>query len=170
VIGWARGGRFGTLARASVRALPLLGAGVLLVVCAQLPQAAVPARLLVAAGYLAALGMLWINRDRPWLPLVLIGTALNAAVIVANGGRMPVARDAIERAGRTVGPALLAGADPRHVLAAPGSPLGVLGDRWAFHAGGFGVVLSAGDVLLAVGIAGFVQGAMHDRTSAASNS
>jgi len=126
----------------------------------------VPARLLVAAGYLGALVVLWINRDRAWLPLALIGAALNAVVIVANGGRMPVAPDAIARAGRPVGPALLAGADARHVLATPGSPFGILGDRWVLHLGGFGTVLSAGDVFLAVGLAGFVQGAMNDRGAA----
>jgi hypothetical protein len=170
-IGWLRGGRLAGLARTSLRALPLLIVGVVLVAAAPLPiAAAVPAGLLIGAGYLAALGALWANRDQPYLWLAAVGAALNAAVIVASGGRMPVAQEAVERAGRPVGGTLLAGTDPRHVLAGPGSPLAALGDRWAVHVGALGLVLSPGDVVLAAAVACFVQAAMLGRGSPVASS
>ena len=99
-------------------------------------------------------------RSRPWLPVLLVGAALNAAVILANAGRMPVSPSVFERIGRPLPGSLLAGTDPRHVLAGPGSPLGWLGDRLAFHAGGFALIFSLGDLVMAVGLAGFVQAAV----------
>lgn len=119
-----------------------------------------PAPVLTAAGYAAAILMLWRNRDRPWLRVLLVGAVLNAAVIVANAGRMPVSPSVFERIGRPVPRALLIGADPRHVLAGPDSPLVWLGDRLALHAGQLALVVSVGDLVLAVGLAGFVQSAI----------
>lgn len=117
--------------------------------------AAAPA--LAAAGYAAVCVMLWRNRDRPWLPVLFVGAALNGAVIAANGGRMPVSPSLFERMGRPVPGSLLAGTDPRHVLAGSGTHLGWLGDRLFVHAGQLALILSVGDVLLAIGLAGFVQ-------------
>lgn len=119
---------------------------------------------LLGAGYLAALISLWLNRHRAWLRVVLLGAALNAAAILANGGRMPVSGAALSRIAHPLMPAVHSGADPRYVLAGPGTPLSILGDILAVEVGGVGVVLSPGDVLMAVGIAGFVQAAMcHQR-------
>lgn len=163
-IGWVRGGRLGGLAHASLRRFPWLVLGVLLLLAARLPWVPAPAApFLVGAGYLAAIVMLVANRDHRWLLPVLSGAVLNAAVIVANGGRMPVSARALETAGRPAGHALLGGTDPRHVLATSGSPLGLLGDRLAFHIGGLAGIASPGDVLMAVGVAGFVQAAMAER-------
>lgn len=136
MIGWARRGRVGALAGLSFRALPLLGIAAFLVVLARVPGTpATIARVLVGAGYLGALIVLWLNRTHPWILVVLLGAALNAAVILANGGRMPV----------PVG---------------PGTPLASLGDILAVEIGGVGVAVSPGDVAMAAGIAGFVQAAM----------
>jgi hypothetical protein len=78
---------------------------------------------------------------------------------------MPVSMGALEAAGRPVGSALVGGTDARHVLAAPGSPLGFLGDRLGFHVVNLAGVLSPGDVVMVVGVAGFIQAAMVDRHS-----
>jgi hypothetical protein len=120
-------------------------------------------RVLTGVGYLAALLMLWYNHDRPWIPLVLAGTSLNALVILANGGRMPITPAGLLGAGRP--PAAGGGlasdvVDPRHLLAGPGTPLAPLGDSFPFHIGGFGAAVSPGDLLMAVGVAGFLGTAM----------
>jgi hypothetical protein len=139
---------------------PLLLLGIVLVLASALPwRAPYAGPVLAAAGYFAALLMLWQNRDRAWMPVVFVGAAMNAAVILANGGRMPVPRWAFERVGRPIPGRLLAGADPHHVLAGPGTALGWLDDRFALHAGQFALILSPGDLVLAVGVAGFVQAA-----------
>jgi len=138
--------------------VPLLVIGIGLVLAAEVPWGStIAGPALTAAGYLAAVVMLWQNRARPWLPVLLVGAALNAAVILANAGRMPVSRSVFERIGRPLPGPLLAGTDPRHVLAGPGSLLGWLADRLAFHAGGVALVFSLGDLVMAVGVAGFVQ-------------
>jgi len=159
-----RGGRLGGLARASLRWFPVLALGVVLLLAAQLPWLPRPAApVVVGAGYLTAIVMLVTNRDQRWLLPVLAGAVLNAAVIVANGGRMPVSARALEAVGRPAGAALVGGTDPRHLLAAPGSPLGLFDDRLAFHIGGLAGIASPGDVLMALGVAGFVQAAMVER-------
>jgi hypothetical protein len=137
----------------SFRALPLLGVGALLVLLARAPGTPAPVdQVLVSTGYLAALASLWLNRHHGWLRLVLLGAALNAAAILANGGRMPVSAAALSR----IAHPLL----PRHVLAGPGIPLSFLGDVLPAVISGVGVVLSPGDVFMAVGVAGFIQAAM----------
>jgi hypothetical protein len=163
-IGWVRGGRLDGLARASLRWVPVLVLGVVLLLATQLPWLPAPAGpFVVGAGYLAAIVMLVTNRDQRWLLPVLAGAVLNAAVIVANGGRMPVSARALETAGRPATPALVGGTDPRHLLGTPGTPLALLDDRLAFHIGGLAGIASPGDVLMALGVAGFVQAAMVGR-------
>jgi len=135
--------------------------GVAFVLAAQLPwlPAAAPP-LLISAGYLAALAMLAVNR-RPWLLLVSAGAALNAAAIIANGGRMPVSPRALASAGRPVSRALIAGADPRHLVETPATVLRALDDHVAFHIGSLAGIVSPGDLLMAIGVAGFVQAGMN---------
>lgn len=122
--------------------------------------------MLVSAGYLTALVMLWGNRGRPWFPLLIAGTALNTLVILMNGGWMPIVPAALAGAGEPL-PAVLADGrvmievDPRHFLAGRGTPLAVLGDSIPMRFGGVGAVMSPGDILMAAGIAGFLQAAMR---------
>ncbi len=145
------------LARDRLHSLPLLGLSALLVLLVRIPW--IPPtwdRILVIAGYLAALVMLWRNRDRPWIPLVSAGAALNSLVIVVNKGQMPILPAALTSAGS----APLGIVDIRHILAGPGTPLAVLGDSLPLHIGRFGAVVSPGDLLIAAGIAGFTQAAM----------
>ncbi len=142
--------------------MPVLGAAVVMVVLAAtapLPQTV--ARVLQGAGYVLALAVLWHNRRHPWSFPVFVGLGLNAVVIGLNGGRMPVAPDALARVARGLGlPGAATGLDARHVIAGPGTRLAVLGDTVAVGMGRFGVIASPGDLLMALGIAGFVQGQM----------
>jgi len=141
---------------------------VLLVLAARAPWTPAPvARILIILGYLGALVVLWLNRAQRWCPVVLLGTALNTAAILANAGRMPVGRPALERIDGPLSVALKAGADPRHVLAGPSTPLGFLGDQVAVGGWGGGLIVSPGDVVLAFGIAGLVQAAMRGEDSSA---
>jgi len=45
--------------------------------------------LLYLASLCCALAFLYLNRQLPGFPIILLGLALNVAVIVANGGQMP---------------------------------------------------------------------------------
>jgi len=45
------------------------------------------------------IAFLYINRRLPGIKLILLGAALNLAVILANGGYMPVTREALARSG-----------------------------------------------------------------------
>lgn len=162
MIGWVRRGRLSGVADLSFRAVPFLGIAVLLVLLARAPWIPPSAgRALLGGGYLLALAILWLNRAYPWILVVLLGTALNTAAIFANGGRMPVSRDALSHIAHPLVLALHPEGDPRHVLAGPGSPLSFLGDVLALEIGGIGVIVSVGDLLMAVGIAGLVQAAMR---------
>jgi len=162
-IGWARGGEFSTLSRRDFRAFPLLLLAVLLDVAVRIramPAGAGPIAL--GAAYIVLLAVLWLNRHRPWLPLVLAGTALNTLVILANGGRMPVSPQALRSAGGVAG-ALRSGTDVFHVLAGPGTPLWMLGDIIGLDLRDMGWAVSLGDVLMALGIAGYLQWAMNEQ-------
>jgi hypothetical protein len=116
------------------------------------------ARVLVVGGYLLALAGLAANLTLPWLWLALAGAALNTAVIAANAGRMPVSGPVIRVISRSL---VFGGATgPFYVLAGPYTALAPLGDTLPLVVGGVGVVLSPGDVLLALGIAATLQAGM----------
>ena len=152
--------------RLSPRGLPILGVAVLLVIVARLawmPQGSGPA--LLVAGYLGAIVVLWQNREHPWLILVLFGLALNTVVMLANGGRMPVAGQALAHAGGIARPSGLHDADARYLAEGPDTRLAALGDSLPVRVGAFGTVLSPGDLLIAGGLAGFVQAQMRTGTS-----
>ncbi|HKX16409.1 MAG TPA: DUF5317 family protein [bacterium] len=157
--GRLRGGRLVNVTRLNPRWLLLLLLGVAAVAAARsavLPVAA--ARVCVVAGYLLALAALAANLRIPWLWLALGGTALNATVIAANGGRMPVSASVLQAVSRSI---VLGGATgPFYVLAGPGTPLAPLGDTLPLAAGGVGVIFSPGDIVLAAGIAATLQAAM----------
>jgi hypothetical protein len=164
-IGRLRGGRLANLARFSPRWVLLLVVAVAAVMAARL--AVVPpalARRLVTGGYVLAVTGLAVNLRLPWLWLALAGAVLNTAVIAANGGRMPVSAQVI----RDVSARLMLGGatGPFYVLAGPHTALAPLGDTLPLIAGGMGVILSPGDVLLALGVAATVQAGMRVRPSA----
>jgi hypothetical protein len=141
--------------------MSLLAAAVGMVVLARLP--ATPpgaARVLQGLGYLAALMVLWRNRSHPWAVVIFIGLCSNALVIALNGGRMPVAGRALARVTHGPGPQAAVALDARHFIVGPGTRLPLLGDVVPVGAWGIGTALSPGDLLMAFGLAGFVQGEM----------
>ena len=166
-IGWARGGRLGALGAVSLRNPWLLGAAIALALIARLfPLPPVAARLLATCASLAALVALWQNRHHPFGLLVCSGLALNSLVILLNGGRMPVSASALLGAAYGPGswphdlsPASFPG--PRHVVAGPQTRLPALGDVLPVGIGGVTMVVSPGDLLMALGLGGFVQRQMR---------
>ncbi len=137
----------------------MLAACLILAARSPWPSPAV-SRTLTSLGYLAAVAALWLDRRQAWVPVVLAGVALNGLVIIVNGGRMPVVPGALAHIGGPLAQAVAAGADPRHVLAGPGTPLAWLGDRIAVAAGRGGMILSPGDLVMAAGVAAALQAAM----------
>lgn len=115
------------------------------------------------ASYALLLYALWCNRRLPGDWLLLAGSALNAAVIAANGGRMPVmpaAVVAIGQAGQI--PRLAHGGDDIHSLMSATTRLPWLGDRFVLPLLGRSV-FSLGDVVIVVGLFILVQGIMLGR-------
>ncbi len=49
--------------------------------------------------YTLLIAFLYVNRGLPGMKLILLGAMLNMAVILANGGYMPVTSEALERSG-----------------------------------------------------------------------
>jgi hypothetical protein len=161
VVGWARGGRLEGFGYASLKGMPLLAAAVAMVVLARGP--AMPpgaAGVLQGLGYLAALVVLWRNRSHAWTLVILSGLCVNALVIALNGGRMPVSERALAGVTHGTGPHAGAALDARHSVVGPGTRLAQLGDVVPVGAWGIGTALSPGDLVMAVGLAGFVQGTM----------
>ena len=106
-VGLARGGRLGNLAQLRVRYLWLP----LFLFAAQTAVVVFPVReggelsrlgpVVVVGTYAALIAFVLLNRHLPGARLLLLGAALNLAVIVANGGYMPVTPEALARAGHT---------------------------------------------------------------------
>lgn len=114
------------------------------------PLAKVMVVLLVSYG-------LWQNANLRSLWFVWLGLALNSVVIVANGGHMPVSLAAAESAGFTGLKEQLAGAkDAVHsLLIQANTPFWFLGDVIPVSVRPLRNVISLGDVMLMLGIAGF---------------
>ncbi|HTD48295.1 MAG: hypothetical protein E6H00_13355 [Bacillati bacterium ANGP1] len=173
-IGWARGGRLGALGGVSFRNPWLLGAAIALALVARLfPLPPGAARLLATSASLAALVALWQNRHHPFGLLVCSGLALNSLVIVLNGGRMPVSAFALLGAAHgpdpapppDLSPARVPGA--RYVLGGPTTRLPLLGDVLPIGLGRVTMVVSPGDLLMGLGLGGFVQRQMREPDRAA---
>lgn len=96
-------------------------------------------------------GVCLVNFRVPGMVLAGVGLALNAAVILLNSG-MPVLPEAVAAAGGAL--AVLKSTDFAHVLATAGTRLRVLADVLPIPGPpGIRGVASAGDVLLACGVA-----------------
>ena len=97
------------------------------------------------------------NVRQPGVPLAALGLGLNALVICANGGRMPVRLAAWQATGYSTRSLREHGVYNNNVLGGHGTHLSFLGDvfplpSWVPFASAF----SIGDVLLVVGAAVFV--------------
>lgn len=159
--GWAAGGRLRRLEHLPFRGLPLLGGAVLaLFAGAALSLAGLPARPTYGAGLAAAggLALAFCVRSRAVQGLGLVGAGLllNALVVTVNGG-MPVSAAAAARAGADPAAVL---ADARHVPAGAGTALRALADVIPVPLPLRPEVDSAGDVLVAAGLAQLLATAM----------
>jgi hypothetical protein len=105
MVGFLHGGRLRNLAKVRLRAswIPLamfsLQFGVVLFPQGQseLFLGLRPWAMIVT--YASLIAFLWVNRRLPGMKLILLGAALNLAVILANGGYMPVTSEALMRSG-----------------------------------------------------------------------
>lgn len=147
VVGRLRGGHVRALSGVTLRAGGLLV--VALTARVALGFGLAPETALVI-GQVAPLGFAWANRALPGMPLVGVGAALNAVVMLANGA-MPVA-------------APLADA-PRHRPLAASDALPLLADIVPLP----GATVSLGDLVLAVGVLALVPALMQDSVSRGSN-
>jgi hypothetical protein len=141
-LGRALGGRVRRLARVSFRSSVLL----VVAIVAQVALASATGRAAMAVlvvSQLAPIWFVWANRGLPGMGLVTVGFVLNAAVILANGA-MPVGRSALEAIGGRYAPA------GRHRLLQDGDALPFLADVVPLPP--LGIVVSAGDVVLAAGV------------------
>jgi hypothetical protein len=167
--------RGGSLRRLAMLRLPHTGLVIAAAVLAAIGQyggrLGLPAQPAYVACTLLSVGLaatfVIANRHVVGVPLIALGFALNAAVIVANGA-MPVSQRAADFAG--VGTDAAAdGSDARHELMTPHTRLRPLADVIPLHLPGrlgrASNVYSAGDVVLAAGIGLLVMAGM-DRPGA----
>ncbi len=105
---------------------------------------------------------LWANRRLRMLWLVWVGLLLNTVVIMSNGGHMPVSARALLAAGMPGYQALLKGSeDAVHSSLGPNTRLASLSD--VIPIARFRQVVSAGDLLIALGIVGvIIEGTRRD--------
>lgn len=126
------------------------------------PDALDPA--LIAGSHAALVLVALTNRRLPGARAAAAGLAMNAAVLLANGGLMPVAPETLALAGRfeawkvgagTPGSRVVGSKDV--VLPTDQTRLEFLADRyWTGLPGRLGFVFSLGDVVLAAGVFTFV--------------
>ena len=156
-LGYALGGRLSGFERFRLRWWPLAFLGL------ALQLAPVPAGLATAsliASYVFLLLFALANVRAPGIPLILIGLALNLAVIVPNGG-MPVSRAALVRSGQaSTLEDLRNGGGVKHHLEEPGDVLTPLSDVIAIGAP-IDQVASAGDAFVYAGLIWLVVAVMR---------
>jgi diguanylate cyclase (GGDEF)-like protein len=160
LVTWALGGNLTRLATVRLRATWLVFAS--LAVQIVLFSGTGHASSRTAAGMhvasyclLLAFAALNLRRSGAWI--MTAGLVCNAAAIVANGGRMPVSLRAWRAAGLPAGTITRLGRDGNNVLIGAHTHLAWLSDRFALPPALPGsTVLSAGDVLLVVGLIGFI--------------
>jgi hypothetical protein len=152
VAGLATGGRPRYAAARPVRWTGALAAGaVLQLVPLAVDIAGAAGLACVLASYALLVAFAIVNIRLVGMPVVLVGLLLNGAVIAANQG-MPVREDAIATVDRSGTPAEIRALDfeaKRH-LEEPGDRFTVLGDAIPIRP--LGVVVSFGDLILAVGL------------------
>jgi hypothetical protein len=147
-LGYVLGGRLGGFERFRLRWWPLAFLGLALQL-APVPAGLATASLIVS--YVFLLMFTAANFRAPGIPLILIGLALNLAVIVPNGG-MPVSRDALVRSGQaSTLEDLRNGSGVKHHLERPDDVLTPLADIIAIGAP-IDQVASVGDVFVYAGL------------------
>jgi hypothetical protein len=144
------GGRIAALSELRFRAPGLLMAAIVaqVLIVSVFPQGSPALHDAVHVGtYLVVAGFVVVNRRIPWVWLVALGGALNFTAIAANGGVMPAAPRALEKAGFAVDPAGFVNSG-----AVSHPHLQFLGDVfWVPSSFPISNVFSAGDVLILLG-------------------
>ncbi|MEU4604566.1 DUF5317 domain-containing protein [Kribbella sp. NPDC023972] len=141
---WASGGRFTRLAENALTGVPWLAAAAIGQLLGSISGGtAYPVGLIGSALCIAV--FLRRNLRHPGVGLLALGFFCNALVVALNGA-MPVAADALARAG--VGSFV---SDPRHELSDAATRLPWLGDVVPVALPGLGQAVSPGDVLIAAG-------------------
>jgi hypothetical protein len=160
-LGYAFGGRLSNLSELSVRWAPVAFLGLLMQVI--VPPGGWPLILLLAS-FVVLAAFTVANLRVTGFVVILVGLALNFAVIAVNGG-MPVSREALVASGQadTVD-ALLDGRGAKHHLAAPDDRLVFLGDVIPIP-GPVHQAISVGDLFTYGGVAIVVAAAMRRRAS-----
>jgi hypothetical protein len=115
---------------------------------------------IAASAIIASQGALflfaWVNRQLPGMPILIIGLILNLAVMIANGGFMPINPQTAER---VVGPEKMTSFEPGKrigykdiLLPSDETRLELLADRFLPPVGlPYQVAFSLGDVFIALG-------------------
>jgi predicted MFS family arabinose efflux permease len=161
LVAWALGARLSMLAELRFRGDILVFASLAVQFAVftplrdHVPDAyVVPLHLL---SYALIVGFFVLNLRVPGFWLVGFGVISNLAVIVANGGRMPVALSTWRATGADVGVLLRHGHDDNNVLAGAGTHLGWLGDVFALPREiPFAAAISIGDIAILLGMVAFV--------------
>jgi len=161
VLGWLTGGRMERLGEVRIRWAGLAIAGLAIQVALFSPWVA--ARVgdagpwIYLASSAAVLAALLRNLDLPGTRLISLGAVLNALVILANGGYMPVSPYALAILGHGA-----SGAYSNTAVAGPSTVLPWLGDFIAVPPPlPLANAISVGDVLIGLGAAVFVVRVMH---------
>lgn len=166
VVGYLVGGRLQGFERVHLRWWPLAIGG-LAVQVAPVPDTGGEAERVLGLGmlvasYWALIGFGLLNARNPGMPLAVAGLLMNFIVISINGG-MPVTRDALVATGQEESiSVLLEGDRVKHHLAGPEDHLVALADVIPIGAP-FHQVVSAGDVVLYVGVAWLIVAVMRRR-------
>ena len=164
LLGVAAGGRLASLADVHLRWWGALAAGVALQLLAgPVGVGGRAGTTAVVGSYLCLLAFALANRALAGMPVVVVGLALNATVILVNGG-MPVRPEAVAAVG--LDPDELDAADlgaKRH-LEGPDDRLTFLGDVLPVRP--LSEVVSVGDVVLAAGVAGLLFRLLRPRAPA----
>jgi len=164
VLGLVLGGRVSALINVRLRFAVLIAAavgvrfGTQYAIAQEIELADVFRWPLYASAFAVLIGALWLNRRAPGLLVVMVGVAFNAFAILINGGWMPVYEPALAAAGlpatdlsptyHVVLPTELGGQFLR--MAGP------IGDVIPFPFPLLPNVVSAGDVLISIGLGWFV--------------
>lgn len=111
---------------------------------------------LVPVSLLGLLAFVWLNRQIPGMPVVMVGLVLNLMVIVANGGWMPISPEtASQLPGGSPPEAAVTGTrvDEKNILLrAEDTRLEILADRFLLaDVAGYRAALSLGDLFVAAG-------------------
>jgi len=167
--GWAVGGRLSRLAELDLRAPAVIFAAVALQLgLGRAPTSARLPLLVVSAGLIGAWLVLNARRRAPLLGFAIgvlaLGWLLNVAVMVPNRG-MPVSDAALARIGAPAETDVSDGSLFKHIRADRDSSLRWLGDTIPVRP--LGAVVSAGDIVMALGVTLVLGAGMAGRDAAA---